>query len=95
LDSLGVLFKKNRQRIGEKGMARDENLVPSLQIAFTVNEQTGWYLDRMIETGLFGNTRQEAARIALFDHCKLLVGQRKIPDAPSIEGSTARIAGVT
>jgi hypothetical protein len=68
---------------------REENLVPSLEITFTVNTQTGWYLDRMIEMGVFGNTRNEAARIALYDHCKLLVAQEKMKMAPPPEGSSA------
>jgi hypothetical protein len=68
---------------------RAQNLVESLEIGFTVNEQTGWYLDRMIEMGLFGNTRHEAARIALYDHCKLLVAQNKMTMAPPIPGSEA------
>ena len=68
---------------------RSPNLVKSLEIAFTVNEQTGWYLDRMIEMGLFGNTRNEAAQIALYDHCKLLIAQNKMAMAPPIAGSEA------
>jgi hypothetical protein len=70
-------------------MSRDANLVESLEIAFTVNEQTGWYLDRMIEMGLYGNNRREAARIALYDHCKMLVGQEKLKMAPPPAGSAA------
>jgi hypothetical protein len=70
-------------------MARAENLVDPLEIAFTVNEQTGWYLDRMIEMGVFGNTRREAAKIALYDHCKLLVAQNKMTMAPPMPGSGA------
>ena len=61
----------------------------SVEIAFTVNSQTGWYLDRMIEMGVFGNTRNEAARIALYDHCKLLVAQEKMKMAPPLEGGDA------
>jgi hypothetical protein len=70
-------------------MARAPNPVKSLEINFTVNEQTGWYLDRMIEMGVFGNTRQEAAKIALYDHCKLLIAQNKMTMAPPIPSSTA------
>jgi len=72
-------------------MARSPNPIRSLEISFTVNEQTGWYLDRMIETGVFGNTRQEAAKIALYDHCKLLVAQNKMTMAPPIPGSEALV----
>jgi hypothetical protein len=70
-------------------MARGPNQLGALEIAYTVNEQTGWYLDRMIEMGVFGNTRREAAKIALYDHCKLLVAQEKMKMAPPIPGGTA------
>jgi hypothetical protein len=70
-----------------------ENLVEALEIAFTVNEQTGWYLDRMIEMGLYGNNRREAAKIALYDHCKMLVGQEKMKMAPALAGSAALTVG--
>jgi hypothetical protein len=65
-------------------MARGTNPLPPAEVAFTVNSQTVWYLDRLIETGLYGNTRNDAAKIALFDHCKLLIGQGKLADAPAV-----------
>ena len=65
-------------------MARSKNLIPSVEITFTVNSQTGWYLDRLIEKGVYGNTRHEAAREALFDYCKLLIGQGRLAEAPAI-----------
>ena len=75
-------------------MGRGPNLVKPLEITLTVNEQTGWYLDRLIEMGVYGNTRPEAARTALYDHCKLLVAQEKMKMAPAVEGSAAvRVAG--
>jgi hypothetical protein len=74
-------------------MARGENLVAPLEIAFTVNEQTGWYLDRMIEMGVYGNTRREAAKIALYDHCKMLVAQDRMKMAPPLGGSGAVSVG--
>jgi hypothetical protein len=75
--------------VTKSARGRGANLVESFEIAFTVNSQTGWYLDRMIEMGVFGNTRNEAARIALYDHCKLLVAQEKMKMAPPLEGSDA------
>jgi hypothetical protein len=66
---------------------RTSNPLVSLEIKFTANEQTGWYLDRLIETGLFGNTRNDAAKIALFDHCKLLVAEGKMQMAPLVAGN--------
>jgi hypothetical protein len=65
-------------------MARSANPVKSVEIVFTVNTQTAWYLDRLIEKGVYGNTRQEAARTVLFDHCKLLNAQGKLGEPPAI-----------
>jgi hypothetical protein len=71
-------------------MARNKNLLEAVDIELSLNVQTAWYLDRLIETGLFGNTRPEAARIALYDHCKLLVAEGKLQMAPPIPGGDAR-----
>ena len=70
-------------------MARGANPLPPAEVAFTVNSQTVWYLDRLIETGLYGNTRNEAAKIVLFDHCKLLIGQQKLENPPAVPGGEA------
>ena len=72
-------------------MARDENLLPSVEITFTVNSQTGWYLDRLIETGTYGNTRREAARIALFKHCDFLIAAGQMEKAPLLPAGIAII----
>jgi hypothetical protein len=58
--------------------------VETLEITLSVNDQTGWYLDRLIETGLYGNKRAEAAKIVILDHCKLLIAQEKLKMAPPI-----------
>jgi hypothetical protein len=74
-------------------MARDANPLKSELITLSVNVQTVWYLDRLVETGLYGNNRTEAARVALYDHCKLLIAQNVIeaaPRLPSNEVSTTR-----
>lgn len=65
-------------------MAREANPLKSEQITLSVNAQTVWYLDRLVETGLYGNNRTEAARIAIYDHCKLVVGQGMIEMAPRL-----------
>jgi Arc/MetJ-type ribon-helix-helix transcriptional regulator len=65
-------------------MARDANPLKSEQITLSVNAQTVWYLDRLVETGLYGNNRSEAARIALYDHCKLLISQNHLESAPRL-----------
>jgi hypothetical protein len=69
-------------------MARGTNLIKSEEIKLTVNAQTVWYLDRLVETGLYGNTRQEAARTVLFDHCKLLIADQKLKMAPPIPSTS-------
>lgn len=68
-------------------MAR--NPVKTEPVEMALNSQSVWYLDRLIETGLYGNNRAEAAKIVLFDHCKLLIGQGKLKDAPPIPGGAA------
>jgi hypothetical protein len=65
-------------------MARDANPLKSEQITLSVNAQTVWYLDRLVETGLYGNNRSEAARVALYDHCKLLISQGRLELAPRL-----------
>jgi len=74
-------------------MARDANPLKSELITLSVNVQTVWYLDRLVETGLYGNNRTEAARVAIYDHCKLLVAEGRLelaPRLPSKEVTAAR-----
>ena len=61
----------------------------SERVELSLNSQAIWYLDRLLEMGLYGNTRAEAAKIALFDHCKMLVAEGKMKMAPSLPGSDA------
>jgi hypothetical protein len=65
-------------------MARSANPLPSEDVTLALNTQTVWYLDRLVETGLYGNNRAEAARVVLYDHCKMLVANGKLDMAPSI-----------
>ncbi len=65
-------------------MPRDANPIKSELITLSLNAQTVWYLDRLVETGLYGNNRTEAARVALYDHCKMLVTQGTIELAPRL-----------
>jgi hypothetical protein len=65
-------------------MARDANPLRSEQITLSVNIQTAWYLDRLVETGLYGNNRTEAARVAIYDHCKFLISQGTLQMAPPL-----------
>jgi hypothetical protein len=69
-------------RRGGKAMAREANPIKTELITLSLNPQTIWYLDRMVELGVYGNNRTEAARIALYDHCKLLIAERKLDLAP-------------
>jgi hypothetical protein len=67
-------------------MAREPNPLKTELITLSLNIRTLWYLDRMVEIGLYGNNRTEAARNALYDHCKLLVAENKIPQIPRPPG---------
>ena len=42
-------------------MAKISNLLPTEEVTLSLNVQSVWYLDRLIETGLYGNTRAQAA----------------------------------
>lgn len=61
------------------------------ELTVTLNSQTCWYLDRLIETGLYGNKQTDAVKVVIYDHCKLLVADGKLPMAPIIAGATAVI----
>ena len=63
---------------------KGSNPLPPVELTLSLNTQTAWYLDRLIETGLYGNSRAEAAKVVLYDHCKLLNGQGKLELAPPI-----------
>jgi hypothetical protein len=71
---------------GQNGMimARDANPLKTEQITLSINHQTVWYLDRLVETGLYGNNRTEAARVAIYDHCKMLISQGSLEIAPRL-----------
>jgi hypothetical protein len=59
-------------------MAREANPIKTELITLSLNAQTLWYLDQLVELGFYGNNRTEAARIVIYDHCKLLVADRKL-----------------
>jgi hypothetical protein len=63
--------------------------VKSEEFTVTLNSQTCWYLDRLIETGLYGNKHTEVIKIALYDHCKLLIADGKLKMAPPLPGAAA------
>lgn len=65
-------------------MTKSKNLLKTEEITLSLNSQTIWHLERLVETGLFGNNAAEAAKVAIFDHCKLLIGQGKLKDAPPL-----------
>ncbi len=69
-------------------LARDSNPLKSELITLSPNSQTVWYLDRLVETGIFGNNRAEAARVALYDHCKPMIAQRILTAASALPGRT-------
>lgn len=65
-------------------MAKARNRLPSVEVTLSLNAQTTWYLDRLIEKGLYGNSRADAAAVAIYDHCKLLIGQGELERAPPV-----------
>lgn len=73
-------------------MARDVNPLKSELITLSLNVQTVWYLDRLVETGVYGNNRTEAARVALYDHCKMLIADGKLAMAPRLPSKEVAVA---
>jgi hypothetical protein len=73
----------------ENKMTKGRNPLKPEEVTLSLNSQSVWYLDRLIETGLYGNTRPQAAAIAIFDHCKMLIAQEKLKMAPTLPGSDA------
>jgi hypothetical protein len=76
-------------------MSKAKNLLKTDEITLSLNSQTIWHLERLVETGLYGNNAAEAAKVVIFDHCKLLIGQGKLGDVPPIAGSGAKPVGAT
>jgi hypothetical protein len=74
-------------------LPKGPNPLEPVELTVTVNVQTAWYLDRLVERGLYGNSRTDAVKVVLFDHCKLLIGQGKLKDAPDLAGSSAVAIG--
>ncbi len=74
-------------------MARELNPLKSELITLSLNVQTAWYLDRLVETGLYGNNRTEAARVALYDHCKLMIADGKLEMAPRLPSKEITVSG--
>jgi hypothetical protein len=68
---------------------KSPNPLTPKEITLSLNVRTVWYLDRLVESGLFGNSPSEAARIAIYDYCKILVSQGKIPEIAAMAGATA------
>lgn len=63
-------------------MAKSQNPLPSEEVTLSLNSQTAWYLDRLVDTGLYGNNRAEAAKVVIYDHCKILIAENKLGIAP-------------
>ena len=73
-----VLDRLDRQSVGPG----DFEVIVSADVAATQLN----HLDRLVETGLYGNNRTEAARVAIYDHCKMLINQGTIEMAPRLPG---------
>jgi hypothetical protein len=70
-------------------MSRRRNPAKSAVVTLSLNPRTVWYVDRLLEAGLYGNNRAQAVSIVLYDHCKLLIAQGKLPEIPPIAGVAA------
>jgi hypothetical protein len=70
-------------------VAKKPNPLKPVEIQLALNERTAWYLDRLIEAGLYGNTRSQAASVVVYDHCKLLIAQGKLLEIPPMAGASA------
>jgi hypothetical protein len=51
-------------------MPREANPLSTENVTLALNVQTVWYLDRLVENGLYGNNRADAARIVLMTIAK-------------------------
>jgi hypothetical protein len=71
-------------------MPKTANPLPPVEVTLSLNTQTAWYLDRLVEKGLYGNNRADAAAVVIYDHCKLLIADSKLTEAPQIPGSNAK-----
>ncbi len=88
---LGIATRKAREIVAffpeiirESQMAKTPNLLQTEEVTLSLNSQTIWYLERLVERGLYGNSRAEAAKVVLYDHCKLLIGRGDLEQAPAI-----------
>jgi hypothetical protein len=82
------LWLKIRE-IPEALMTKLKNPLDPVEVTLSLNVQTAWYLDRLVEKGLYGNNRADAAAVVLYDHCKLLIAQGELGKVPPIAGSAA------
>jgi hypothetical protein len=64
---------------GARIMAKS-NPFPTVEVTLSLSTQTAWYLDRLVERGLHGSNRAEAAKKLLADQCEALIDARKLED---------------
>jgi hypothetical protein len=86
------VWHKNAIFIGGP-MTKSKNPFKSEDVTLALIPQTLWYLDRLVELGLYGNNRAEAAKILVLDHCKLLIGQNKLQEINPMDA--AQIASIS
>ncbi len=63
-------------------MARQPNPSKSLEITVSLHEKAAWYLDQLMAKGLYGNSRPQAIATLFYDHCKMLIAQGHLEEAP-------------
>lgn len=75
-------------------MPKPQNILPAQEVTLSLNSQTIWYLERLVEKGLYGNSRAQAAIVVIYDHCKLLIAQGELDRAPLIPPSKGKLSSL-
>jgi hypothetical protein len=65
---------------GARFMAKS-NPFRTVEVTLSLNTQTAWYLDQLVQRGLHGNNRAEAAKKLVADQCEALIEAGSLIDA--------------
>lgn len=77
MEYVSQILENSRARIMAKS-----NPLSTVEVTLSLNSQTAWYLDRLINRGLHGNNRAEAAKKLIADQCEALIDAGKLDNAP-------------
>jgi hypothetical protein len=73
-------------------MAKSNPLL-TVEVTLSLNTQTAWYLDQLVERGLHGNNRAEAAKKLVADQCEALIDAGKLKDAAPSPRAAGKLTG--